>query len=101
MRMSVQERRTRLAVRHRLAPVARASDGAIPAVRGLDDDVWLREGGLLRVSTSRAQDAILDRSLAAARELGVEEEAVHLSADTLSRHCSSTMASNSSSLLLK
>ena len=36
--------------------VARAADGAIPAVRALGDDVWLREGGLLRVSTSPAQD---------------------------------------------
>jgi glycine/D-amino acid oxidase-like deaminating enzyme len=69
--------------------VARASDGAIPAVRALEDDVWLREGGLLRVSTSPAQDAILDRSLATARELGVEEEAVELSGDDLARRCSS------------
>jgi glycine/D-amino acid oxidase-like deaminating enzyme len=57
--------------------VARASDGAIPAVRGLQHDVWLREGGLLRVSTSQAQDAIL------------EEEAVPLSREELSRRCSS------------
>ena len=69
--------------------VARASDGAIPAVRALEDDVWLREGGLLRVSTSPAQDAILDRSLAVARALGVEEEAVPLSKDELSGRCSS------------
>ena len=63
--------------------VARASDGAIPAVRALAHDVWLREGGLMRASTSQAQDAILDRSLAVARELGVEEEAVPLSRDEL------------------
>ena len=69
--------------------VARASDGAIPAVRALDHDVWLREGGLLRVSASPAQDAILDRSLETARELGVEEEAVPLTADELARRCSS------------
>jgi glycine/D-amino acid oxidase-like deaminating enzyme len=69
--------------------VARASDGAIPAVRALKHDVWLREGGLLRVSTSHAQDAILDRSVATAGALGVEEEAVPLSADELARHCSS------------
>ncbi len=70
--------------------VARAADGAIPAVRALGEDVWLREGGLLRVSTSPAQDLILDRSLAVARELGVEEEAVPLSREELARHCSST-----------
>ena len=69
--------------------VARAADGAIPAVRALEHDVWLRQGGLLRVSTSEAQDAILDRSVAAARELGVEEEAVPLSQDELARRCSS------------
>jgi glycine/D-amino acid oxidase-like deaminating enzyme len=69
--------------------VARASDGAIPAVRALADDVWLREGGLLRVSTSPAQDTILDRSLEVARELGVEEEAVPLSKDELAARCSS------------
>ena len=69
--------------------VARAADGAIPAVRTLEHDVWLREGGLLRVSTSEAQDAILDRSTAVARELGVEEEAVPLTRDELARRCSS------------
>jgi len=69
--------------------VARASDGAIPAVRALEQDVWLREGGLLRVSTSQAQDAILERSVAVARELGVEEEAIPLSSDELSRRCAS------------
>jgi glycine/D-amino acid oxidase-like deaminating enzyme len=69
--------------------VARAADGAIPAVRALGEDVWLREGGLLRVSTSPAQDRILDRSVAVARELGVEEEAVPLSREEVARHCSS------------
>jgi glycine/D-amino acid oxidase-like deaminating enzyme len=69
--------------------VARASDGAIPAVRALGEDVWLREGGLLRVSTSAAQDRILDRSVAVARELGVEGEAVPLSSEELAARCSS------------
>ena len=68
--------------------VARASDGAIPAVRALEHDVWLREGGLLRVSTSQAQDAILDRSVDVARELGVEEEAPALDGGAAAR-CSS------------
>jgi glycine/D-amino acid oxidase-like deaminating enzyme len=70
--------------------VARAADGAIPAVRALDEDVWLSEGGLLRVSTSPAQDRILDRSIAVARELGAEEEAVPLSDQELAGHCSSS-----------
>jgi len=69
--------------------VARASDGAIPAVRALDEDVWLREGGLVRVSATPAQDPILDRSVAAARELAVEEEAIPLSSGELAERCRS------------
>ena len=40
------------------------------------EDVWLREGGLLKVAATEAEDAAVDASLRAARELGVEEEAV-------------------------
>jgi glycine/D-amino acid oxidase-like deaminating enzyme len=69
--------------------VARASEGAIAAVRALGDDVWLREGGLLRVSASAAQDAAIDRALAAARELGVEEEALPLGREELAGRCRS------------
>ena len=62
--------------------VARVAAGAIPAVRALcearGEDVWLREGGYLKVSSAPAQDASLERSLETARELGVEEEAVSL-----------------------
>jgi glycine/D-amino acid oxidase-like deaminating enzyme len=58
--------------------VARAAEGAIEAVRGLGDDVWLREGGVLKVSAAPAQDAGVDRVVRAARELGVEEVAVPL-----------------------
>jgi glycine/D-amino acid oxidase-like deaminating enzyme len=69
--------------------VARASDGAIPAVRALGEDVWLREGGLVRASATEAQDAILDRSVVSARELGVAEEAIPLSPGELAERCSS------------
>jgi glycine/D-amino acid oxidase-like deaminating enzyme len=58
--------------------VARAAERIIPAVRALEDDVWLREGGLLRVSAAPAQDEAVDRAVEAARALGVEEEAVAL-----------------------
>jgi glycine/D-amino acid oxidase-like deaminating enzyme len=61
--------------------VARAAERIIPAFRALEDDVWLREGGLLRVSAAPAQDAVVDRAVEAARALGVEEEAVLLSRD--------------------
>jgi glycine/D-amino acid oxidase-like deaminating enzyme len=67
----------------RALEVCRASDGVVAAVRALGEDVWLREGGLLRVSTTPSQDAVLDRNLAAARALGVDEEAVPLSRDEL------------------
>ena len=63
--------------------VARAGERIIPAVRALEDDIWLREGGLLRVSAAPAQDRIVDRAVEAARALGVEEEAVPLSRDQL------------------
>ena len=81
-------------LRERLGPeralaLARASDAIVPAVRALEDDVWLREGGLLRVSTAPAQDAYVERSVAAARELGVEEEALPLSGEELAERCRS------------
>jgi glycine/D-amino acid oxidase-like deaminating enzyme len=63
--------------------VARASEGALGAVRALGDDVWLRVSGMLEVSASPAQDAAVERAVHAARELGVEEEAVPLSAAEL------------------
>jgi glycine/D-amino acid oxidase-like deaminating enzyme len=67
--------------------VARASEAIVPGVRGFCEaegaDVWFREGGLLRVSAAPAQDASVERQVAAARELGVPEEAVGLSAGQL------------------
>jgi glycine/D-amino acid oxidase-like deaminating enzyme len=63
--------------------VARAAERIIPAVRALLEDVWLREGGLLRVSAAPAQDRVVDRAVEAALALGVEEEAVPLSRDEL------------------
>ena len=61
--------------------VARAADGAIPAVRALGEDVWLREAGMLKIAATPAEDASLAQAVATARELGVPEEAVPLSAD--------------------
>ena len=71
--------------------VARASDGAIAAVRALEDDVWLREGGLLRVSTAAAHDAILDRSVDVAAALGVPEEAALLGPEEVAERCRSPL----------
>jgi glycine/D-amino acid oxidase-like deaminating enzyme len=58
--------------------VARAAEGAIDAVRALGEDVWLREGGLLKVSAAAAQDAAVDALVRSARELGVDDEIVEL-----------------------
>ncbi len=73
--------------------VAQASSRIVPAVREWCErrnaDVWFREGGLLKVSAAPAQDAAVERSVAAGRELGVEEEAVPLSADELRARCDS------------
>jgi glycine/D-amino acid oxidase-like deaminating enzyme len=61
--------------------VARAAERIIPAVRALEDDVWLREGGYLKVSAAPAQDAAIDRAVEAARAVGADEEVVPLSRD--------------------
>ena len=58
--------------------LARAAEAIVPGVRALGADVWLREGGMLKVSTTPAQDAAIDRAVRAAEELGAPEEAVEL-----------------------
>lgn len=56
--------------------LARASEGALDAVGELGEDVWLRLGGMLEVSTTPAQDAVVDDAIRVAAELGVPEQAV-------------------------
>jgi glycine/D-amino acid oxidase-like deaminating enzyme len=60
--------------------LAHSSSRIVPAVRTFleqrGEDVWLREGGLLKVAATPAEDAAVERSQQAARELGVEEEAI-------------------------
>jgi glycine/D-amino acid oxidase-like deaminating enzyme len=67
--------------------VATAGEGIVRGVREFAEregaDVWLRVGGMLRVSAAPAQDAAVDDEVDAARELGVPEEAVPLSAEEL------------------
>jgi glycine/D-amino acid oxidase-like deaminating enzyme len=58
--------------------VARASEGVVEAVRSLGEDLWLVERGMLVVSASPAQDEEVERAVAVARRLGVDEEAVPL-----------------------
>ncbi len=55
--------------------LARASEGAIGAVEALGQDVWLRRGGMLEVSTTPAQDEAVEHAIGVAAELGVPERA--------------------------
>lgn len=58
----------------------RASDGILPAVRALGEDVWLRDDGLLEVAATAAQEEAVERAVRVARSLGVPEQALPLSA---------------------
>jgi glycine/D-amino acid oxidase-like deaminating enzyme len=69
--------------------VARASEAILSGIRAFCErrnaDVWLRQGGMLLVSTSPSQDESVDREAAAAREMGVPDEAQPLTADEVGR----------------
>ena len=65
----------------RALELARAGERVVPAVRALGGDVWLREGGMLMVSTSPAQDAAVDDAIRAAAAVGAPEQAVALDHD--------------------
>jgi glycine/D-amino acid oxidase-like deaminating enzyme len=70
--------------------IGRTAAQIVPAVKafteGRGDDVWLREGGYLKVSAAPAQDAAVDKAVRTAEELGVPEEAQPLSADQVAEH---------------
>ncbi len=67
----------------RLGTVAQDSIRAYATAPGRQ--VWWREAGNIRVSTSRAQDIKLESVLSAARELGVAETAIALDKPALDR----------------
>jgi glycine/D-amino acid oxidase-like deaminating enzyme len=73
--------------------VAQAASAIVPGVRDFVErrgvDVWLREAPMLEVSAATAQDEAIDAGVAAARELGVEEEAVPVGHDEVAQRCSS------------
>jgi glycine/D-amino acid oxidase-like deaminating enzyme len=69
--------------RERALELARAGERIVPAVRALEDDVWLREGGMLMVSASPGQDAAIDAAVEAAAEVDRPEQAVALTGDEL------------------
>jgi glycine/D-amino acid oxidase-like deaminating enzyme len=68
---------------------AAAADGVYEAVRALGEDVWAREGGMLKVATTEAQEAAIDRAVRTAAELGVPEEAVALTPAEVAERCRS------------
>ena len=54
-----------------------------------DEDVWLREEGMLMVSVAPAQDAAVDRAVEAAAAVGRPEQAEALSAGEVRSRCAS------------
>ena len=73
--------------------LAHASTRIVPEVRAFcerrGEDVWLREGGLLRVSAGESEDSGVESAVEAARALGVEEEAQVLDPGETRRRCDS------------
>ena len=65
--------------------LARAGEHIISAMRALPDDVWLREGGLLMVSTTPAQDQAIDEAVRAADKAGAPQHAVALDRDGVAK----------------
>jgi glycine/D-amino acid oxidase-like deaminating enzyme len=53
--------------------LARAGEGIIPAVRQFGPEVWLREGGMLMVSTTPSQDEAIDDAVRAAAAAGAPD----------------------------
>jgi glycine/D-amino acid oxidase-like deaminating enzyme len=74
--------------------LARASERIIPGVRALGADVWLREAGMLMVSTTPEQDAAVADAIRAADEVGAPEEAVPLDRDELAKRIRSPVFRN-------
>jgi glycine/D-amino acid oxidase-like deaminating enzyme len=54
-------------------------------------DAWFRPAGFLMASTSEAQDAVVDRVVAAARDLGVADRIISLDGAALRARCDSPL----------
>jgi len=74
---------------HGAAELARAGEAIIPAVRALGSEIWLREGGMLMVSTTATQDRAVEDAVGAAEALGAPDEAVALDEQQLSARIAS------------
>jgi glycine/D-amino acid oxidase-like deaminating enzyme len=70
--------------RERAVELARLGERIVPAVRAFaesrETDVWLRESGMLMVSTTSSQDAAVDDAVDAAASVGAEDQVVALDA---------------------
>ena len=73
--------------------IARLGSRAQDAIRGFCStaplDVWWRHRGVIKIACSPAQDASVARTIATARRLGVEEQAVPLSPAEVQERCRS------------
>jgi glycine/D-amino acid oxidase-like deaminating enzyme len=69
--------------------LARAGERIIPGIRAWaesrGEDVWLVEGGMLEVSAAPAQDAGVEKAVAAAAQVGRAEHAVPLTPEKVAR----------------
>jgi len=76
--------------RERALALARAGERVVPAVRAFaearEEDVWLREAGMLMVSASPGQDAAIDRAVAGAQAVGAPDQAVPHDAAGVAKH---------------
>jgi glycine/D-amino acid oxidase-like deaminating enzyme len=69
--------------------LAHAGEGIIPAVRHFGPEIWLREGGMLMVSTTPSQDEAIDDAVRAAAAAGAPGEAVALGEHELAQRIAS------------
>src|SRR5579871_1089213 len=69
--------------KERAVALAREATGVYAAVRGLGDDVWLTQRGMLTVALGPGHDAELEREVGAAAAVGAPEEAVLVPCDEL------------------
>jgi glycine/D-amino acid oxidase-like deaminating enzyme len=77
----------------RALELARAGERIVPGIRAWaearGEDVWLREAGMLEVSAAPAQDAAVEKAVAAAARVGRDDQAVSLSPDEVAKRVSS------------
>jgi glycine/D-amino acid oxidase-like deaminating enzyme len=71
--------------------LATAGEAIRPAIRALGEDVWLRESGMLMVATTKRQEPVLGRAVAAAEAVGRTDQAVALSREEVAVRCASPM----------